>query len=263
MKLKKLLALVMAGVMALAMTGCGADKSDSAYITDKGTLVVGYTIINPLNYMDDEGNLTGFETEFAQAVAKELGVKAEFVEINWDAKETELNSKNIDCIWNGMTITPERAENMSISTPYLENRQVLVVRAEDAEKYAEGVGGAKVVAESGSAGEELVTADEAFATAEFTPVQSMATALMEVKSGTADVAVIDYVMAGSSTGADTDFADLTIIDNDYESEEYGIAFRKGSDVTEKVNAAITKLMDDGTLIFIADKYGLTDILIAQ
>ncbi len=262
MKMKKLLALAMAAVMALAMTGCGTDKSDAEYIKDKGTLKVGYTIINPLNYEED-GELTGFETEFAKAVAKELGVEAEFIEINWDAKETELNSKNIDCIWNGMTITAERAENMSISTPYLENRQVLVVRTEDKDKYAEGVGAAKVVAEAGSAGEELATASEDFATAEVTPVQSMATALMEVKSGTADVAVIDYVMAGSSTGEGTDFADLTIVDNGYESEEYGIAFRKGSDVTAEVNAAITKLMEDGTLIAIANKYGLTEILIAK
>ncbi len=262
MKMKKLLALAMSAVLAFAMTGCGADKSDAEYIKEKGTLKVGYTIMDPLNYMED-GELVGFETEFAKAVAAELGVEAEFIEINWDAKETELNSKNIDCIWNGMTITPERAENMSISTPYLENRQVLVVRAEDAEKFAEGIGAAKVVAEAGSAGEELATTDEAFATAEFTSVQSQATALMEVKSGTADVAVIDYVMAGSSTGEGTDFADLAIVDNDYESEEYGIAFRKGSDVTAEVNAAITKLMDDGTLIFIADKYGLTEILIAK
>lgn len=262
MKIKKFLALAMAGVMALAMTGCGANGSDSEYIKEKGTLKVGYTIINPLNYEED-GELTGFETEFAKAVAKELGVEAEFIEINWDAKETELNSKNIDCIWNGMTITPERAENMSISTPYLENRQVLVVRAEDAEKYAEAIDGAKVVAEAGSAGEELATTSEDFATAEFTPVASMATALMEVKSGTADVAVIDYVMAGSSTGEGTDFADLSIVDNGYESEEYGIAFRKGSDVTAEVNAAITKLMEDGTLTAIANKYGLTEILIAK
>lgn len=260
--MKKLLAMLMAGVMALSMAGCGADKSDAEYIAEKGTMVVGYTIIDPLNYMENN-ELTGFETEFAKAVAKELGVEAEFVEINWDAKETELNSKNIDCIWNGMTITPERAESMSISTPYLENRQVIVCKADAVDKYKASLDGAKVVAEAGSAGEELATADTAFANAEYTAVASMATALMEVKSGTADVAVIDYVMAGSSTGEGTDFADLAIVDNGYESEEYGIAFRKGSDITEKVNAAITKLMQDGTLIVIAEKYGLTDILIAK
>lgn len=262
MKIKKILALAAATVMAFSMTGCGGNKSDAEYIKDKGTLKIGYTIINPLNYEED-GELTGFETEFAKAVAAELGIDAEFVEINWDSKETELNSRNIDCIWNGMTITSERQESMSISTPYLENRQVLVVRAENVEKYTQSVDGAKIVAEAGSAGEELITADESFANAQFTPVQSQATALMEVKSGTADVAVIDYVMAGSSTGENTDFADLAIVDNDYESEEYGIAFRKDSDITAEVNAAITKLMDDGTLIFIADKYGLTDILIAK
>ncbi len=262
MNMKKLFALALSAVLTLSMASCGAPKSDLEYIKEKGTLKVGYTIINPLNY-EENGELTGFETDFAKAVASELGVKAEFVEINWDAKETELNSKNIDCIWNGMTVTPEREETMSISTHYLENRQVVVVRADDADKYKDSLDGAKVVAEAGSAGEELANDNEAFANAEFTPVSSMATALMEVKSGTADAAVIDYVMAGSSTGEGTDFVDLAIIDNAYPSEEYGIALRKGSDALPEVNAAITKLMDDGTLIFIADKYGLTDILIAK
>lgn len=152
---------------------------------------------------------------------------------------------------------------MSISTPYLENRQVLVVRAEDAEKFEASLEGASVIAEQGSAGEELMNSDKTFEKATCTPVASQATALMDVAAGTSDVAVIDYVMAGGSVGEGTDYKNLVIVDKNFESEEYGIAFRKGSNVTAEVNKIITEMMQDGNLIVIADKYGLTNILIAK
>ena len=167
-------------------------------IKESGVMKIGYTIMKPLNYTNDEGKFVGFETEFATAVCEKLGVTPEFIEIEWAAKEIELNSKNIDCIWNGMTITDERMENMSITMPYLENRQVLVVKEENVEKFTKSVDGAVVIAEGGSAGEELATTDASFAKAEYTAVASQATALMDVAAGTSDVAVIDYVMAGSS-----------------------------------------------------------------
>lgn len=277
--MKKFLALVAAGMMAVTMTGCGStapatteDNTDTAAselveledIVASGKMTIGYTLINPLNYFDSETNeLVGFETEFAQAVCEKLGVEAVFQEIDWDSKEIELNSKNIDCIWNGMTITPEREETMSISVPYMENRQVIIVKAENADKYADSFDGANIVAEQGSAGEELVQADEAFATANYTAVASQATALMEVSSGTADIAVIDYTMAGGSVGEGTDYADLVFVDKGYESESYGIAFRKGSDVTDKVNEVISELAADGTLGTIADKYGLSDLILVK
>lgn len=263
MKMKNLFALAIAAVMSLSIAGCSTNKDDLAYIKDNGKMVIGYTVINPLNYTNDKGEFVGFETEFAKEVSKRLGVEADFVEINWDTKETELSSKNIDCIWNGMTITDERKENMSISTPYLENRQVLIMRAEDKEKLSESLEGATVIAEAGSAGEELMSSDEMFANANCMPVASQATALMDVAAGTSDVAVIDYVMAGGSVGEGTDYKDLIIVDKDFESEEYGIAFRKGSSVTEAVNKIITEMVQDGSLAKIAEKYGLKDILIAK
>ena len=102
--------------------------SDYKYIMDKGELVIGITYFAPMNYLDDSGKLTGFETEFAEAVCAKLGIKAKFQEISWNAKETELAAKNIDCIWNGMTIDEERLQNMSISIPYMQNKQVKVVK---------------------------------------------------------------------------------------------------------------------------------------
>ncbi len=104
-------------------------EGDLDYIKAKGEMVIGITLFAPMNYYDDNKKLIGFETEFAEAVCEKLGVKAKFVEINWDSKEMELNSKNIDCIWNGMTITEERLENMSISVPYMQNKQVMVVKS--------------------------------------------------------------------------------------------------------------------------------------
>lgn len=111
------------------------DTADWEYIKAKGTLVIGITYFEPMNYIDENNELTGFETEFAKAVCEILGVTPVFQEISWTAKETELNAKNIDCIWNGMTITPERQETMEISKPYMNNKQVLVVKSENVDKY--------------------------------------------------------------------------------------------------------------------------------
>lgn len=270
--MKKLLALAAAAVMTLSFAGCGstdtadntAAESDLAQIQAAGTMKIGYTIIEPLNYFDENNNLIGFETEFATAVCEKLGVEPEFIEINWSAKEVELNSRNIDCIWNGMTITPERQEAMSITTPYLANRQVLVVKAENEAAYTESIDGVTVIAEAGSTGEELALSDnEFFANANFTPVESQATALMDVAAGTSGGAVIDYVMAASSVGEGTSFSDLVLIDKGFDPQEYGVAFRKDSDVTEAVNAAMQELSEDGTLGQIAEKYNLTDLLLIK
>ena len=264
--MKKILAIILTLVMAATLVACGGTNdattdSDAAYITDKGTLTIGMTLFAPMDYMDDNGELTGFEVEFGKAVCEKLGLEPEFIEINWDAKETELSAKNIDCIWNGMTITEERAANMSISVPYMTNKQVVVTKAENAAKYAESLAGATVVAEAGSAGEELATANPFFADAEFTAVDSMAKALMDVAAGTSDVAVVDYVASIGSIGEGTDYKDLVVVETEeFSPEEYGIAFRKGSDMTEKVNAVIKELAADGTLAEIAAKYKLDEVL---
>ncbi len=267
--MKKLVALLLVAVLALGLTACGQPaevevESDLAYVTEKGELIIGMTLFAPMDYMDENGELTGFEVEFGNAVCEKLGLTPKYIEINWDAKETELSSKNIDCIWNGMTITEERKANMSISVPYLGNKQVMVAKADKAEAYITDVTGAKVVAELGSAGEELANENEFFANAEFTGVDSMAKALMEVKAGTADIAIVDYVTSIGSIGEGTDYEDFVVVEaEDFAAEEYGIAFRKGSDLTEKVNEAISELAADGTLATIAAKYKLEDLLLVK
>lgn len=245
-----------------------ASDSDLAYVKNKGELVIGITLFAPMDYYADENEteLTGFEVEFGKAVCEKLGVTPKFQVISWEAKENELKAKNVDCLWNGFTITDERKETMSISTPYMANKQVLCVKKENAAKYttAEALKGLTVVAEKESAGEEVAMTDKFFSQANYTPVDSMAKAMMEVKSGTADACVIDYVTSIGSIGDGTDYSDLAMVESlAFADEEYGIAFRKGSDITEEVNKIIKELIADGTLQKIADKYKLGEQLITE
>lgn len=243
-----------------------AADSDLAYVQEKGDLVIGITYFEPMDYLDENGELTGFEVEFGKAVCEKLGVEPKFQEIKWEAKETELAAKNIDCIWNGLTITDERKEAMSITDPYMNNKQVIICKAENAEAFAVagGLDGKTVVAEQESAGEEAI-ADETYADffgkAKYIAVESMKNAMMEVKAGTADAAVIDYVTGIGSLGEGSDYSDLSIVDKSFADEQYGIAFRKDSDITAKVNEAIKELIADGTLDKIAEKYNLGEQLV--
>ena len=230
-------------------------------------MVIGITYFEPMNYMDENGELTGFETEFATKVCEQLGVKPKFQKIDWDSKEVELNAKTIDCIWNGLTITDERKENMDLSTPYMENKQVIVTKAENADKYtsADALAGATVVAEKKSAGEEVAQSNDFFKQATYVSVDSQAKALLEVKSGTADIAVIDYVMSIGTLKAGSDYSDLSVVESQsFNPEQYGVAIRKNSTETlTKLNEAMQALADSGELEKIADKYNLKDLLLIK
>lgn len=212
-----------------------------------------------MNYQED-GQWTGFDTEFAEAVAAKLGVKAEFVEIDWDNKVFELNSKAIDCVWNGMTLTNEVVNSMNCSKPYVVNAQVLVMNKDKIADYTtvESLKDLTFVAEAGSAGAAAI-ADAGYTATE---VSTQADALMEVAAGAEDACVIDITMANAMTGEGTNYADLTY-GLSLTSEEYGIGFRKDSDLTEKVNGIIDELNNDGTLPALAEKYGLTLALDAE
>ncbi len=237
---------------------------DMAYIESNGKMVIGYTVYEPMNYTDETGEFTGFDTEFAKAVCEKLGVTPEFVEINWDTKEIELAAKSIDCIWNGMTITPSRSAEMSISLPYVKNAQVVVVKADSGITSTADLVGKTVVAEVGSAGEMQITGsedsepEENLAQATYVGMSKQTDCLLEVKAGTAAAAVLDWTLAKTMVGEGTDYADLIMVDGlELAPEEYGIAFRKDSNVTERVNAIIAELVADGTLPALAEKYGLS------
>ena len=277
--MKRLISAFLAGAMALSLAACGgaaststaasaasgtaasasasaaAADSDLAYLQANGKMVIGYTVYEPMNYTDADGNFTGFDTELATAVCEKLGVEPEFVEINWDTKETELAAKSIDCIWNGLTLTPDREENMACTKPYVKNAQVVVVKDGTDYTSTADLADKTVVAEAGSAGEAAIQGDENLSKADYVSKSVQTDCLMEVAAGTADAAVLDLTLANAMIGAGTDYASLKIVD-ELNAEEYGVAFRKGSDAAAAVDAAFDELKADGTMQALADKYDL-------
>ena len=241
---------------AAASSAAASDAaSDLDYIKEKGSMVIGYTVYEPMNYTDADGNFTGFDTELATAVCEKLGVEPEFVEINWDTKVVELDAKSIDCIWNGMTLTDDIMANTATTRAYAKNAQVVVIK--DGTDYISTADlvGKTVVAEAGSAGEAAIEGDENLAQADYISKSVQTDCLMEVAAGTADAAVLDLTLANAMIGEGTDYASLKIVD-ELNAEEYGVAFRKGSDAAEAVNAAFDELTADGTMQALADKYDL-------
>ena len=276
--MKRLVSAFLAGAMALSLAACGGAASTSTvassaasgsaaasasetaasdldYIKEKGKMVIGYTVYEPMNYTDADGNFTGFDTELATAVCEKLGVEPEFVEINWDTKVVELDAKSIDCIWNGMTLTDDIMANTATTKAYAKNAQVVVVK--DGTNYSSTADlvGKTVVAEAGSAGEAAIEGDENLAQADYVSKSVQTDCLMEVAAGTADAAVLDLTLANAMIGEGTDYASLKIVD-ELNAEEYGVAFRKGSDAAAAVDAAFDELKADGTMQALADKYDL-------
>ena len=259
--MKKFTALLTALVMMMALTiPAFAEQADSDYIKEKGTLVVGITDFAPMDYKDADGNWIGFDADVATAFAKYLGVEVEFVEIEWDNKVLELNSKSIDCVWNGMTLTDEVTSSMACSNAYCNNAQVVIVPADQADKYqtAQDCTDLVFAVEAGSAGEAEIAA----LGYECTPVQSQASALMEVAAGTCDAAVIDSLMAAAMVGEGTSYENLTYTVQ-LNSEEYGVGFRTGSDLAQALNELLKAAYEDGSLEEIAETYGVQAALIQQ
>ena len=272
--MKKLISTVLALGMAASLVACGSSASPAAspaestvestaaagdsdldYIKGKGKMTIGYTVYEPMNYTDADGNFTGFDTELATAVCEKLGVEPEFVEINWDTKIVELDAKSIDCIWNGMTLTDDIMANAATTKAYAKNAQVVVVKDGTDYSSTADLVGKTVVAEAGSAGEAAIEGDENLAQADYVSKSVQTDCLMEVAAGTADAAVLDVTLASAMIGDGTDYANLAIKD-ELNAEEYGVAFRKGSDAAEAVNAAFDELTADGTMQALADKYDL-------
>ena len=276
--MKKLISTVLAVGMAASLAACGSSASTAAstaestastaetteaaadsdldYIKGKGKMTIGYTVYEPMNYTDAEGNFTGFDTELATAVCEKLGVEPDFVEINWDTKIVELDAKSIDCIWNGMTLTDDILANTACTKAYAKNAQVVVMKADSDYSSTADLIGKTVVAEAGSAGESAINDDESLSQADYVSKSVQTDCLMEVAAGTADAAVLDLTLATAMIGEGTDYANLAIKD-ELNAEEYGVAFRKGSDAAEAVNAAFDELKEDGTMQSLADKYSLT------
>ena len=285
MKLKRWLALALALATAATLTACstptggdtGGDagtpsgspapsgsqavaESDMRYVKDKGTLVVGMTDFAPMDYKDENGEWIGFDADMAKAFAESLGVEVEFLEINWDNKLMELDTKGIDVIWNGMTINDEVEAGASVSEPYCRNGQVVVVPVDKAEDYQtqESLSGLNFAVENGSAGAEQLDA----LGLSYVAKSTQADALMEVASGASDACVIDLLMAGAMIGEGTSYPDLTYTVQ-LNDEEYGVAFRQGSDLTEAFNTFWKEAYDAGTVMETATTYGVQESVIEK
>ena len=260
---KRLMALLLGMTMMLSLAACGksgATKADGDLkaIQDKGTLVVGITDFAPMDYKDDNGNWIGFDADLATEFAKSLGVSVSFVEIDWDTKIMELNGGTVDCIWNGMTLTDEVKSAMDCSKPYCNNAQVVIVKSDVAANYqsVDSLKELNFAVETGSAGAEQ--AEENGLT--YTEVSSQANALMEAEAGTCDAAIIDSLMAAAMVGEGTSYSDLTYTIG-LNSEEYGVGFRKGSNLVTALNDFFAAKTADGTVEKIAEKYGVQAAII--
>lgn len=255
--MKKLLALILAVMMIVCcFAGCNNEK----------TIVVGYTIYEPMNYLDENGKLVGFDTELAEAVFGNMGYKVIFKEIQWDNKYTDVNSDTIDCIWNGFTCNSadddgvQRSEKVDFSYNYMENRQVIVVKKDSGIAAAADLNGKIGLAEGGSAGESYAKSFEGVV---YKSALKQTDTLLEVKSATADFAVVDAQLAKSYVGKG-DYADLMIVDAlSSDVEYYAIGFKKGSELTAKVNEQLVKLGADGTIAKLAEKYGVATTAITD
>ncbi len=283
--MKKILALVMALVlMCLTFAGCGAkdndedaknaeylkvvedlkkveieideENEDIKYIKEKGKLVVGITDFAPMDYQDaGSEEWVGFDADMAKGFAAALGVDVEFQLIDWGSKVMELDGKTIDCVWNGMTLTDEVTAAMDCTDAYLINAQVVVLNKDKADQYktAEDCKALNFAVETGSAGEDMAK-ENGF---NFTAVKDQATALMEVKSGTSDAAIIDLLMAGATIGEGTAYENLTYTAK-LSSEKYGVGFRKGSGLKDALNAYFDATLANGLLEKVAVNYGVQE-----
>ena len=289
--MKKLVAMILAVLMLVAcFAACGNNVNDTADTAgkkaddttaaaetteateaatdaDDKTIVVGYTIYEPMNYFDENNELIGFDTDLAKAVFGNLGYEVIFQEIDWSAKYTDLNSDTIDCVWNGFTCNTAdddgiaRADKVDFSYNYMENRQVIVVKKGSAIKTVEDMKGKFAAVEGGSAGESYVAGiDENIV---LTKCLKQTDCLTEVLSNNVDFAVLDAQLAKSYVG-NGDYADLEVVDAlSSDVEYYAIGFKKGSELTALVNGELEKLAADGTIAKLAEKYGVSNTAITD
>lgn len=260
--MKKIISLVLAIIMlAVVLTSCTSKKNEKE-------LVIGYTLYEPMNYKNEKGELIGFDTDLAKAVCEKLGYTPKFQLIDWSNKYLELDSGNIDVIWNGFTANvtdsdgKKRSDKVDFTYAYLVNEQCVVIKASNAEtlKDEASLQGKKGSAEEGSAGEGLAQGFLGESGTYIGKTSQMDT-LTELKSGTVDFVVVDKVLASKVVGKG-DYKDLMIVESiQIEPEVYAIGLKKGSELTEKINKALEELAADGTIMEIAERYKLEDKVI--
>ena len=257
-KMKKIISLILAAMILVtgvfAVTSCNPTKTDSdlQYIKDKGVLVVGITDYAPMDYKEEGSDKwIGFDAELAEAFAASIGVECKFVVIDWDNKVAELDAKEIDLIWNGMTASDELGKKIDFSVSYAKNAQVAVVK-KGSTITKETVSTSQIAVEGGSAG--ATVAEEVINGANINKVENQVAALTEVAAGTSDVAIIDITMAQSLVGKGA-YADLEVLDGaSYGDEIFAVGLRTGSDVKAELDAFLKAKYADGTMASLTEKY---------
>jgi len=262
MKKNILVIVAMSLIMSILAVGCGEKKETNVevdslqYIQDKGTLVLGLDdAFPPMGFRDDSGEVVGFDIDLAKQVAKRMGVELEIKPIDWDSKVFNLNNKDIDVIWNGLSITDERKEKVDFSRPYINNSQIIITNASSDIKTKDQLAGKVLGAQLGSSAQDAVEADTEVndSLKELRKFESYTLALMDLEAGNVDAVVIDEIVGRYYISKKPDL--YKVATDDFGKEEYGIGFRKGdTEFVNGVNEALEEMIEDGTAKAISEKW---------
>jgi len=258
------------------LAGCGGQQTSgqepAANNEAEGTeefkiekLVVGLDdTFAPMGFRDEKGEIVGFDIDLAKEVAARLGAEVVFQPIDWDSKEMELESGNIDCIWNGMTITEERKANMEMSDPYIANNQVILIDPASGIKSKADLAGKEIGVQKGSSALEAVNSDELKDMVSLvSEYPSNVDAFNDLKIGRIAAVVADEIMARYYLTTDA-YKDLELLDESLAAEEYGIGFKKGNtQLRDAVQKALDEMIADGTAGQISTKWFGEDIMIKK
>lgn len=261
--MKKALVLILVLAGACLLVSC-SPEGDKAATASADRFVLGLDdAFPPMGFRNENNEIVGYDIDLAREVCRRLGRELVLQPIDWNAKEMELNTRKIDCIWNGFTITPERAEAMTFTPPYLRNAQVLVVRTDSGFKSLTDLAGKKVATQAGSSGKTAIDEAPEFkaSLAEVVEVKDYLTALMDLEARGVDAVVMDLLVANDNIhrSGKTGFA---ILDESLSPESYGVGFRKGdTELMQQVWSALEAMAADGTIAPIAKKWFGEDISI--
>lgn len=274
--MKKMISIVAVFAMMVSLVACGnkegTGKSDTSkedtslkYIQEKGEFVLGLDDkFPPMGFRDDKDNIVGFDIDLAQAVCDKLGVKLVTQPIDWDAKEQELKTKNIDCIWNGFSITDERKQQLTMTDPYLKNSISMVVNADSSIASIKDCAGKRVAIQSGSAAEEALDDQKEVKDSfgEVNGFKDYVTALMDLETGNSDAVLMDSVVAKYMIKENG--KNFKVLDDSLVADEYGIGFRKDENaLADAVTNAMSELKKEGKVKEISEKWFGEDITLIK
>lgn len=260
--MKKIIVGTLSALALCSLAACGSSKQ---------VITIGITTYEPMDYRDENNNWIGFDADLSKKVFTELGYEVKFQVIEWEYKNVDLTTKSIDCIWNGMTITDELKDAFAITDPYLSNFQYGVTKTASKDSYSSlaDLNNKTVAVEGGSTANDAIDGyiEEQGSNfkCEVVPCTDQNTAILNVYTGNADIAIVDYTLAKSLLQEGTTYyGSLSPVDLGLEKEDYGVAFRKeDSDLCKKVNDKIKSYYEDGYIATLAEKYGVSSLLISE